>query len=169
MYLTLLLLLPHCCSAGFAVRIVRTNVTNPVRNISIVPAAEEASFADSPYQASFLELVKGAGSSSSSSSSGSSKQQMWCLQLVSLKTSAESAPYFPLCIVLVVAHQRLCWRDLEHHNILITSPRSLTQLQALMCCVVPGGGMFEMLHTSLQATHTVDLPAFVCFLRTFRF
>uniref|UniRef100_A0A383V7X4 Uncharacterized protein n=1 Tax=Tetradesmus obliquus TaxID=3088 RepID=A0A383V7X4_TETOB len=46
-------------AAGFAVRIVRTNATNPVRNISIVPAAAEFSFADTPYQASFLELVKG--------------------------------------------------------------------------------------------------------------
>jgi hypothetical protein len=56
-------------AAGFAVRIVRTNITNPVRNISIVPAAAEFTFADQPYQASFLELVKGEHSSSSSSRS----------------------------------------------------------------------------------------------------
>jgi hypothetical protein len=52
------------CCIGFAVRIVRTNVANPVRNISIVPATAEATFASNPYQASFMDLVKGASSRS---------------------------------------------------------------------------------------------------------
>lgn len=45
---------------GFAVRIVDTNITNPVRNISIVPAAKELTFTTSDiYQAGFLKLING--------------------------------------------------------------------------------------------------------------
>lgn len=44
---------------GFAVRIVESNVTNPVRNISIVPAAKELTFTTDVYQPAFLKLVNG--------------------------------------------------------------------------------------------------------------
>lgn len=45
---------------GFAVRILDTNTSNPVRNISIVPAAKELTFTTDVYQPGFLKLVNGA-------------------------------------------------------------------------------------------------------------
>lgn len=44
---------------GFAVRIVETNTSNPVRNISVVPAAKELTFNTDIYQPGFLKLVNG--------------------------------------------------------------------------------------------------------------
>jgi hypothetical protein len=49
--------LPVC--SGFQVRIEKTTVGDPVRNISIVPVAAEQTFLQKPYQAGFLDLVKG--------------------------------------------------------------------------------------------------------------
>ena len=46
-------------AAGFAVRIVETNTSDPVRNISIVPAAKEATFLTDVYTPGFLKLVNG--------------------------------------------------------------------------------------------------------------
>lgn len=44
---------------GFAVRIVDTDTSNPVRNISVVPAAKELTFTTDVYQPGFLALVNG--------------------------------------------------------------------------------------------------------------
>jgi len=44
---------------GFTVRILATNSSNPVTNISVVPAAKEASFTSDIYQQGFLKLVNG--------------------------------------------------------------------------------------------------------------
>lgn len=46
-------------ASGFAVRIVETNTSNPVRNISIVPAAKETTYGSDVYQPGFLKLVNG--------------------------------------------------------------------------------------------------------------
>jgi hypothetical protein len=44
---------------GFSVRILATNISNPVANISVVPAAKEASFTSDIYQPAFLKLLNG--------------------------------------------------------------------------------------------------------------
>lgn len=44
---------------GFAVRILETDTSNPVRNISVVPAAKELTFATDIYQPDFLKLLNG--------------------------------------------------------------------------------------------------------------
>jgi len=52
-------LLTACHCAGFYVRILRTNISNPVVNIRVVPLTMEATYASTPYQPRFLEQVSG--------------------------------------------------------------------------------------------------------------